>query len=88
MITICYHNGALGNTLGALLASCTKEGGEKFPSFLKGQNLHHFIHSGNLYKIRHPKINLQYRMNLKALPKIKESIANALKNMGKLKNQK
>lgn len=59
MVVLCYHNGALGHTVGALLDCCTKEGTKDFPSFVANQNLHHYQLDSELYKVIHPVCNIQ-----------------------------
>ena len=54
MIVLCYHNGALGNTTRALFECCTKEGNSELPSFLTGQNLHHFKPKDDIIHVKHP----------------------------------
>lgn len=58
MLALCYHNGALGHTVSALLDCCTKEGNKNFPSFDKGKHLHHHKPRSNFYYIKHPIINI------------------------------
>jgi hypothetical protein len=58
MLVLCYHNGALGHTVGALIDCCTKEGSQEFPSFVLNRNLHHYKSRTGLYRIRHPNINI------------------------------
>lgn len=54
MIVLCYHNGALGRTVAALIECCTKEGSREFPSFVTGKNLHHYKPEEKLFQIKHP----------------------------------
>lgn len=64
MLVLCYHNGALGHTVGALIDCCTKEGGQNFPSFVPGNNLHEHKSTTGLYRIQHPEIDIdQERRN-------------------------
>lgn len=58
MLVLCYHNGALGHTVGALMDCCTEEGTQDFPSFVPGKNLHHYKTRSLLYKIKHPNVNI------------------------------
>lgn len=58
MLVLCYHNGALGHTVTALMDCCTKEGGAEFPSFVKGKHLHHHRPLSTFYKVRHPIIDI------------------------------
>ncbi len=58
MLVLCYHNGALGHTVTALMDCCTKEGNVEFPSFVKGKNLHHHRPRSTFYKVRHPAIDI------------------------------
>ena len=58
MLVLCYHNGALGHTVTALMDCCTEEGGAEFPSFVKGKHLHHHRPLSTFYKVRHPIINI------------------------------
>jgi len=60
MLVLCYHNGALGHTVSALIDCCTKEGGQEFPSFVPGENLHHYNTKSLLYQIKHPDIDVKY----------------------------
>ena len=48
ILVLCYHNGALGHTVSALIDCCTKEG----PSFVPGENLHHYNTKSLLYQIK------------------------------------
>jgi hypothetical protein len=59
MLVLCYHNGALGHTVSALLDCCTKEGGQDFPSFVPGKNLHHYNTKSTLYQVKHPDIDVK-----------------------------
>jgi len=58
MLVLCYHNGALGHTVGALIDCCTKEGRQEFPSFVPGRNLHQHRSRTGLYRIQHPDIDI------------------------------
>ena len=58
MLVLCYHNGALGHTVTALMDCCTKEGGFAFPSFVKGKHLHHHQPRSTFYRVSHPVINI------------------------------
>ena len=58
MLVLCYHNGALGHTVTALMDCCTEEGNVEFPSFVKGKNLHHHKPRSTFYKVRHPAIDI------------------------------
>jgi hypothetical protein len=60
MLVLHYHNGAMGNTVGALWASCTIEGNTEIPIFNIGKNLHHFTHEKEFYSIKHPHIDIEY----------------------------
>jgi len=60
MLVLCYHNGALGHTVSALIDCCTKEGSQEFPSFVPGENLHHYKTKSLLYQIKHPNIDVNY----------------------------
>jgi hypothetical protein len=64
MLVFCYHNGALGHATMALIDTCTKEGTEKFPSFVKNQNLHHYIPQCKLYQTKHPECNVSIEQAL------------------------
>lgn len=61
MFVLCYHNGALGHTVSALIECCTKEGGREMPSFVKNKNLHHFVSQHKLHIVDHPQCNMQTR---------------------------
>jgi hypothetical protein len=55
VLSIVYPNGAMGNTLAAMLDYCTNEGGSDIlPSFVPGKNLHHYKPLELFYKIFHP----------------------------------
>ena len=58
MLILCYHNGALGHSVGALLDCCSKEGMKDFPSFVTNQNLHHYQLDSDLYQEVHPVCNV------------------------------
>jgi len=58
MLVLCYHNGALGHTVGALMDCCTEEGTQDFPSFVSGMHLHHHKSDSNFYKVCHPWIDI------------------------------
>ena len=58
MLVLCYHNGALGHTVGALIDCCTKEGSQEFPSFVLNRNLHQHKSRTGLYRIQHPDIDI------------------------------
>jgi hypothetical protein len=58
MLALCYHNGALGHTVGALMDCCTKEGTQDFPSFVPGMHLHNHISNSKFYKVCHPWIDI------------------------------
>jgi hypothetical protein len=58
MLAFCYHNGALGHTVTALMDCCTKEGNAEFPSFVKGNNLHHHYPLSRFYQVKHPDIDM------------------------------
>ena len=60
MLILCYHNGALGHTVSALLDCCTREGGQDFPSFVPGKNLHHYKTNSSLYQIKHPYVDVKH----------------------------
>jgi hypothetical protein len=64
MLVIHYHNGALGNTIGAMLSCCTEEGSSSFPLFIVGKNLHHFAHNEKFYYIKHPNIDIEYERSI------------------------
>jgi len=55
MLILCYHSGALGHTVSALLDSCTIEKGE-FPLFIKDKNLHHY--KSKKVTLSHPIIDI------------------------------
>jgi hypothetical protein len=59
MLVLCYHNGALGHTVSALIDSCTKEVGGNFPSFVINKNLHHYIPQSRVYQVKHPYIDIE-----------------------------
>jgi len=61
MLVLCYHNGALGHTVSALIECCTKEGGRELPSFVKNQNLHHFEPTHSLHIVDHPLCDILTR---------------------------
>ena len=63
MLVLCYHNGALGHTVSALIDSCTKEGSGNFPSFVTNKNLHHYMPQSKGYQIKHPYINIEQERN-------------------------
>jgi hypothetical protein len=54
MIILCYHNGALGHSVQALIDCCTKEGRKDLPSFIQGKNLHHYKSDYRLFDVKHP----------------------------------
>lgn len=58
MLVLCYHNGALGHTVGALMDCCTEEGTQDFPSFVPGMHLHHHSSKSKFYKVCHPWIDI------------------------------
>jgi len=58
MLVLCYHNGALGHTVTALMDCCTEEGSSEFPSFVKGKHLHHYLPQSKFYKVSHPIIDI------------------------------
>ena len=58
MLMLCWHNGAMGHVTMALLECCTNEGNREFPSFVPGQNLHHFRSSCGWYRTRHPNCDI------------------------------
>jgi len=59
MLVLCYHNGALGHTVSALMDCCTEEGGASvFPSFAPGNHLHHHLPKSKFYRVQHPVINM------------------------------
>lgn len=64
MIVMCYHNGALGHTVAALIECCTKEGAREFPSFVAGENLHHYKPEEKLFQIKHPYCDVQKEKEL------------------------
>lgn len=63
MLVLCYHNGALGHTVSALIDSCTKEGGQDFPSFVINKNLHNYTPRSGLYQVKHPYIDIEKERN-------------------------
>ena len=58
MITLCYHNGALGHSTQALFECCTQEGSSDVPFFKKGSDLHHFLPKNHIIKVQHPDCNI------------------------------
>lgn len=54
MISLCYHNGALGHCAMALLECCSLQGKGTMPKFKLGNNLHHYQYTGHLAKFCHP----------------------------------
>jgi hypothetical protein len=60
MLTVCYPGGALGFSIGALMDCCTKEGGNEFPVFYKGENLHHHVQRSTWYELAHPVGGLDF----------------------------
>lgn len=67
MLVLCYHNGALGHSVGALLDCCSKEGMKDFPSFTTNHNLHHYQLNSLLYQVSHPECNVNEERNRKNL---------------------
>jgi len=59
MLVLCYRNGALGHTVGALMDCCTKEGTQDFPSFVRGNHLHHHVSKSKFYYVRHPFVDIK-----------------------------
>lgn len=64
MKIVCYHNGALGHAVAALIESCTKEGSKEFPSFVHGNHLHHYKPENILFQIRHPECDVEHEKTL------------------------
>jgi len=59
MLVLCYHNGALGHTVAALLDSCTDEKRE-FPLFIENKNLHHY--KPTTISLRHPHCDVDQEL--------------------------
>jgi hypothetical protein len=64
VLILCWHSGALGNTVSALIDCCTVEGGTHFPIFHKNKNLHHYKSNTNLYLIKHPVCDIEYEKSI------------------------
>jgi hypothetical protein len=64
MLVVCYHNGALGHTLTALLDCCTEEGNLGFPSFVKGKHLHNHKPQSTFYCVRHPMVDMDHERKI------------------------
>jgi len=55
---LCYHNGGLGHIAVALIESCTHQGREEFPVFIKNKNLHHYKQKTKLLQVKHPNCDV------------------------------
>ena len=62
-IVLCYHNGALGNVAVALMESCTYQGRQNMPNFIKNKNLHHYKQKTKLVEIQHPNCDVLKEKN-------------------------
>ena len=63
MISLCYHNGALGHCAMALLECCTVEGNGTMPEFHRGKNLHHYKFDEAIVKHCHPDCDVNNEQN-------------------------
>lgn len=62
MIILCYHNGALGHAVSALIECCTIEGSKEFQwnSFSSSKNLHHYEKDNKLFIVKHPDCDVDF----------------------------